>query len=221
MPALAISLARADAGGPPMFATVEMTPVANNTVSNEEIWRFTGDQVAGALLLDIPEVFHLKFSALEPNTQNFLFPLLIVIYRTVIGFGLLLSIVATMRMRALWRYAMEVAMPVRDIVAMEPALAAGRGHEEYRHSREEPRWHQQHHEVREPEPVPQEKPVHYQEAAAEPEHRQEVEAEHLRQEAHRHEVLAEEAHLTAEHGNAEYRHDDAVKHHNDDVKAAE
>jgi hypothetical protein len=203
-----------------------MKPVANNTVSNEEIWRFTGDQVAGALLLDIPEVFHLRFSAVEANTQNFLFPLLIVIYRTLIGFGLLLSIVATMRMRALWRYAMEVAMPVRDIVAMEPALAAGHGHEEYRHSREEPRWYEQHHETRhvhegQPEPVHQQEPVQHHETAADAEHNHEVEAERLRQEAHRHEVLAEEAHREAAHEHAEHQPDAAIRHHNDDAKAAE
>lgn len=228
MPSLAISLARADAGGPPMFATIDLKPVANNTVSNEEIWRFTGDQVAGALLLDVPEVFHLRFSAVEANTQNFLFPLLIVIYRTVIGFGLLLSIVATMRMRALWRYAMEVAMPVRDIVAMEPALAAGRKHEEYRHSREEPRWHEMErvpaheprHPVHEPEPH-REEAIQENETASEAEHRHEVEAEHLRLEAHRHEVLAEQAHLEAAHKPVEHGHGDTVEHHNDDVKAAE
>ncbi|HEX2594143.1 MAG TPA: hypothetical protein VHL34_21760 [Rhizomicrobium sp.] len=140
MPLLSIALARAEAAGVPMFAE-NMTPLPNNTVSNEEIWRFTGDQVAGALLLDIPEVFHLRVSAMEANTQNFLFPLLIVIYRTVLGFGVLLAAIAAARMRALWRYAMEVAMPVTDIVAMEPALAAGPEHDDYRHGHHGPEDH--------------------------------------------------------------------------------
>jgi hypothetical protein len=221
LPLLAIALARADAGGPPMFAR-DHQPVANNLVSNEEAWRFTGDQVAGALLLDIPEVFDWRVSPLDANTGNFAFAFLVVLYRTVIGFGVLLAVIATARMRALWRYAMEVAMPVKDIVAMEPALAAGRGHEEYRHSREEPNWrehehapvvvheHESRHVVHEPEPV-----VHKHETAKEAEHRHEVEAEHLREEARRHEALAEEAHREAKHDAA------AHKHHNDDAKAAE
>ncbi len=147
LPALCISLARANAGGAPMFA-VEEIAVPNSNVSNEEIWRFTGDQVAASLLLGFPEVYHLRASRLDANTGNLALVTLVWLFRLLIGFGVLLSIIATMRMRALWRYAMEVAMPVRDIIAMEPALAAGREHTEYRHSREEPSWHEPFHEHR-------------------------------------------------------------------------
>ncbi len=108
-------------------------PIANSAVTNDVVERFTVDQLAGALLLDIPEIFHLRATPVETNGANLLLGLLVLLYRTLVGFGVVLLIVGLRRANALRSYAMEVAMPVADIVAMEPMLQDGHGHHGHGH----------------------------------------------------------------------------------------
>jgi hypothetical protein len=151
LPALCIAYTHASPNGTTIFENAGK-PVANGAVSQDTILRFTADQLAGGLLLDIPEVFHLRATPVETNGANLGLGVLVVLYRALIGFGLLLWFVAGRRMSSLRDFAMEVAMPAADIVAMEPALQDGHGHHEHGH--DEP----VHHVAPVPEPVPI--PVH-------------------------------------------------------------
>lgn len=127
VPALCIAYTHASPDGAAIFENAGKS-VANGAVSQDTILRFTADQLAGGLLLDIPEVFHLRATPVETNGANLGLGVLVVLYRALIGFGLLLWFVAGRRMSSLGDFAMEVAMPAADIVAMEPILQDGHGH---------------------------------------------------------------------------------------------
>ncbi|HVU21687.1 MAG TPA: hypothetical protein VHE09_13230 [Rhizomicrobium sp.] len=127
LPALCIAYTHAAPDGPTIFENAGK-PVSNGAVSQDMVMRFTTDQLAGGLLLDIPEVFHLRATPVETNGANLGLGILVVLYRALIGFGLLLWLVAGRRMASLRDFAMEVAMPAADIVAMEPVLQDGHGH---------------------------------------------------------------------------------------------
>lgn len=130
LPALCIAYTHAAPNGTTIFEN-GAKPVANGTVSQDMVMRFTTDQLAGGLLLDIPEVFHLRATPVETNGANLGLGVLVVLYRALIGFGLLLWFVAGRRMSSLRDFAMEVAMPAADIVAMEPMLQDGHGRHDH------------------------------------------------------------------------------------------
>ena len=127
VPALCIAYTHASPDGTAIFESAGQ-PVANGAVSQDTVLRFTADQLAGGLLLDIPEVFHLRATPVETNGANIGLGVLVVLYRALIGFGLLLWFIAGRRISSLRDFAMEVAMPAADIVAMEPVLQDGHGH---------------------------------------------------------------------------------------------
>jgi hypothetical protein len=136
LPALCIAYSKAAPTGNAIFETTG-TAMANSAVSQDTVLRFTGDQLAGALLLDVPEVFHLRATPVETNGANLIFAILILLYRAVVGFGVLVWFVAARRIGSLRTAAMEVAMPAADIVAMEPVLQDGHGHHDPHHHESE------------------------------------------------------------------------------------
>lgn len=144
VPALCIAYTHAAPDGATIFENGG-NPVSNGAVSQDTILRFTADQLAGGLLLDIPEVFHLRATPVETNGANLGLGVLVVLYRALIGFGLLLWFVAGRRIASLRDFVMEVAMPAADIVAMEPMLQDGHGHHETDHH-PEPAHDHGHHE---------------------------------------------------------------------------
>ncbi len=147
LPALCIAYTAAAPNGAPIFETAGQT-LANDTVTPDAIVRFTADQL-GSLLLDIPAIFHLRATQMEVNGANILLGILVVLYRTLIGLGLILLYVGMRRARALLFYALEVAMPVTEIVAMEPVLQDGHGHADHAEHVE----HVAHHHVHEEAPA--------------------------------------------------------------------
>ncbi len=126
VPALCMTYTQAAPDGAPIFEVAGKT-IANSQVTTDQIVRFSADQLA-ALALDIPAVFHLRATQMEINGANLVLGALVVLYRTLIGLGLLLLYVGMRRGRALLFNALEVAMPVSEIVAMEPVLQDGHGH---------------------------------------------------------------------------------------------
>jgi uncharacterized membrane protein YgdD (TMEM256/DUF423 family) len=132
LPALCIAYTHAAPNGPAIFENAGV-PVANGDVSQGNVMRFTADQLAGGLLLDIPEIFHLRATPVESNGANLWLGVLVLLYRTLIGLGLLLWFVAGRRVSSLRDFAMEVAMPAADIVAMEPMMQDGHGHHDHSH----------------------------------------------------------------------------------------
>ena len=88
-----LSLAHALPGGS-MFAQ-DGHPVVNAAIDASSIWLYAADQVAGALLLDIPEIYALKLSPLINNIENSLYTDFIFVFRAVIG-GVGLATVVTL-----------------------------------------------------------------------------------------------------------------------------
>lgn len=72
-------------------------PVKNAQVDLTALEAFTGDQIAGALLLDAPEVYDLHFGALTNNTDNEAFSHFVFAFRSVLGLVLLLIVIGFLR----------------------------------------------------------------------------------------------------------------------------
>lgn len=187
LPAVCIAYGKAAPTGAAMFETARAA-TANSAVSPDTVLRFTGDQLAGALLLDVPEIFHLRATPVETNSANILFAIFVLLYRTAIGFGVLVWFIATRRIGSLRSAAMEVAFAASEIIAMEPVLQDGHGHSE-------PVYHEHtHHET-----LPDSHEHH------EPEH-------------HGHDDHAHEDHSHTDHGHEDHGHDANHGHeHADDA----
>lgn len=160
VPAVCIAYVDAAPGGAAIFESAGRA-VPNSAVTPDEVVRFAVDQLA-ALALDVPAIFHLRATPIEINGANLLLGVLVVLYRTLTGLGLLLLFVGMRRARALLFNALEVAMPVAETVAMEPVLQDGHGQVE------EHVEHVVHHHVHEEAPV--DHPSHEEEARHEPVH---------------------------------------------------
>lgn len=80
----------------PLFIT-QSRVVDNATVTNGQIWRFTGDQIAGALALDMPELYDFHFGDLENNTGSRIFTDFLFAFRAILGWIGLTSIIVTIR----------------------------------------------------------------------------------------------------------------------------
>lgn len=76
---VSISFARALPGGD-MFR-----PDANGEVTMSDVETFTADQIAGAILLDAPEVYGWRIGALANNPGNALFTNFVFAFRTLLG----------------------------------------------------------------------------------------------------------------------------------------
>lgn len=161
VPALCMTYTQAAPDGAPIFEAASKT-IPNSQVTTDQIVRFAADQIA-ALALDIPAIFHLRATDMEINGANLVLGALVVLYRTLIGLGLLLLYIGMRRGRALLFNALEVAMPVAEIVAMEPVLQDGHGHHDappehvehviHHHVHEEAPAPVEHHHHPEPEPI--------------------------------------------------------------------
>lgn len=125
VPALCMAYVDAAPQGAPIFERGGET-LPNSAVSHDDVAKFAVDQLA-SLALDIPAIFHLRATPIEVNGANVMLGVLVVLYRTLIGAGLLLLFVGMRRGRALLFNALEVAMPVSELVAMDPVLQDGHG----------------------------------------------------------------------------------------------
>ncbi|HWA92102.1 MAG TPA: hypothetical protein VG889_18835 [Rhizomicrobium sp.] len=166
VPALCMAYVAAAPDGAPIFERAGQV-IPNSQVTADDVVRFAVDQLA-ALALDIPAIFHLRATPIEINGANLLLGLLVVLYRTLIGLGLILLFVGMRRARALLFNALEVAMPVSEIVAMEPVLQDGHGHSHtvehvehvvHRHVHEETPPVIEHHDHRHVEPAHEPEPM--------------------------------------------------------------
>jgi hypothetical protein len=160
VPMLCIAYTAAAPTGAPIFESGGKV-LANSAVSHDDVVKFSVDQLA-SLLLNVPEIFHLRATNIEINGANIALGVLVVLYRTMMGLGLLLLFVGMRRARALLFNALEVAMPVSEIVAMEPVLQDGHGHAEHVEETHRHVVHEEQHPVETPHhPVHEEhRPVH-------------------------------------------------------------
>ncbi|MGH6870307.1 MAG: hypothetical protein ACREHE_02270 [Rhizomicrobium sp.] len=60
-------------------------PVDNARIQNEQVWRFAADQIAGALALDIPEIYDWHFGDLVNATASRLFTDFVFAFRALLG----------------------------------------------------------------------------------------------------------------------------------------
>jgi hypothetical protein len=71
--------------------------VTDGTVTTNQVWLFTGDQVMGALLLDIPEIYHWHLTDLVNNPSAPVFASFVFAFRAVLGWVTLATIITLMR----------------------------------------------------------------------------------------------------------------------------
>jgi hypothetical protein len=72
-------------------------PVGDAAVTTNQVWRFTADQVMGAILLDIPEIYHWYLSDLVNNTHATVFTSFIFAFRALLGWVTLATILTLLR----------------------------------------------------------------------------------------------------------------------------
>lgn len=89
---VSISFARAIPGGQ-MF---QPKPNADITMGDVEL--FTADQIAGAILLDAPEIYDWRIAPVAGNPQEALFTHFVFLFRALLGFTALLFIASFRRM---------------------------------------------------------------------------------------------------------------------------
>jgi len=103
-PALCFSFARADASGTPLFADTHGNTVANANVEFNDVVTYTADQVFGAVALDAPEIFAIRFSPLTPNLGNTWMPMAAFLFRAIVGLILVTGLLAIFRGAVLRSY---------------------------------------------------------------------------------------------------------------------
>ena len=93
----AVCMALAQAGPHKPLFTRDAQLVDSTTVTEAQIWRFTGDQIAGALALDFPELYDFHFGDLDNNVQSRIFTDFVFAFRAILGWVALTSIIVTIR----------------------------------------------------------------------------------------------------------------------------
>jgi hypothetical protein len=125
-PALCLTYARAAGDGVPLFAdaTNPDRSIANNTIMLEDVMSYTGDQAFGAVALDAPEIYRIRFSPLTHNPKHPLMPTVAFLFRAILGLILITGILAIFRGAVLQSYtrAREVREPPKP--TDEPAAQA-------------------------------------------------------------------------------------------------
>jgi hypothetical protein len=93
--AMSLSFARAQPDGT-MYAN-QAGPVQNVTVRAWDIERFTVDQVAGAVLLNAPDIYGWHFGTLKNNSDRPVYTNFVFAFRTLTGLVLLLTVLSLLR----------------------------------------------------------------------------------------------------------------------------
>jgi len=88
---VSISFARAVPDGA-MFQ-----PKGNAEISMGDVELFTLDQIAGAVLLDAPEIYDWRIGSLTNNPRNALFTNFVFLFRTLLGVMALLLLASLLR----------------------------------------------------------------------------------------------------------------------------
>lgn len=102
---ISISFARAIPDGQ-MFE-----PTANAQITMGDVETFTADQIAGAVLLDTPEIYDWHFGTLRNNPASPLFTHFVFAFRAVLGFTALLFLVSFRRRRPRPKKVKPAAVP--------------------------------------------------------------------------------------------------------------
>ncbi len=93
--AMSFSFARAQPDG--MMYADAAGPVRNDTVRAWDIERFTVDQIAGAVLLNAPDIYDWHFGTLRNNSARPVYTNFVFAFRAVTGFVLLLIVISLFR----------------------------------------------------------------------------------------------------------------------------
>jgi hypothetical protein len=111
-PTLCYSYAHADANGVSLFANAETdAPVPNGGIVFADVLSYTGDQALGAVALDAPEIYRIRFSPLTHNMSNPWMPTMAFLFRAVLGLILVTGLMAIFRGAVLRSYTRPVEAP--------------------------------------------------------------------------------------------------------------
>lgn len=118
LPVFCVTYTQATPTGTPLLE-IAGTPIANYDLDAITVLQFTGDQLAGALLLDAPEIFHWRFTNAETAIGNTAFGISIFLFRALIGLGVLVLLLGK------WRSAKSPALTeaAATLTAVETAEA--------------------------------------------------------------------------------------------------
>jgi hypothetical protein len=83
---------------------VHALPYSQMFENGDQLWRFTGDQLAGALVLDVPEIYDWHFGNLANYTDNSIFAGFVFAFRAILGWVGLMTVMTLVRgLRMGWR----------------------------------------------------------------------------------------------------------------------
>jgi|HubBroStandDraft_6_1064221.scaffolds.fasta_scaffold178051_3 hypothetical protein len=71
--------------------------IANSTIGIDATWRFTADQITGALLLGVPEIYHWHFIHLVNNIDDPFYSTFVLAFRTMVGFVIVVVVLTLLR----------------------------------------------------------------------------------------------------------------------------
>jgi hypothetical protein len=122
-PALCFSYAHADPNGVSLFANAETdAALPNGDVKLNDILTYTGDQALGAVALDAPEIYRIRFSPITHNINNPWMPTMAFLFRALLGLILITGLMAIFRGNVLRSYtARPEPAPVLDEAAVQAA----------------------------------------------------------------------------------------------------
>jgi len=99
-------------------------PLLDSKITPEDAWRFTGDQISGALFLDIPELYHWYLADLVNNTKAPAYTTFTFAFRAVLGWVSLVTMITLARSFRLRRRSAPAMRKPRKVPAQAAAAAA-------------------------------------------------------------------------------------------------
>lgn len=97
-PALCFTYAHADDHGTPLFVNADThAAVPNSAVEFNDVMTYTGDQLLGAVALDAPEIYAIRFSKLNHNLDHPWMATVAFLFRSIAGLILIVGLLAIFR----------------------------------------------------------------------------------------------------------------------------
>jgi hypothetical protein len=97
-PLLCYNYARADANGAPLFASAESgATIPNGDVQFRDVLSYAGDQAFGAVALDAPEIYNIRFSNITHNPHDPWMPTMAFLFRAILTLILITGLLAIFR----------------------------------------------------------------------------------------------------------------------------
>ncbi|HEY5347583.1 MAG TPA: hypothetical protein VIJ72_05280 [Rhizomicrobium sp.] len=129
-PAVCFTYAHADAGGTPLLAN-SGTAIANGALAAKDAGMFTVDQLAGAILLDIPAIYKWHATSVGPNDAHAGLKAFALLFHILVKLVVLASIFALWRGAQLRSYVLRMAGPEEKLSPHDGLPASGAHHDDH------------------------------------------------------------------------------------------